>query len=75
MKGPAVLERILDRLAELMVSKLVDHTDEIAAAVAKEVMSQITPLLPDLHDLDDQIMSKIPDFSKLLSGSPFLGGR
>jgi hypothetical protein len=78
-----VLERILDRLAELIVTKLVDHTDEIAAAVAREVMAAIMPKLPDLSDLDDQLLSKIPDVgalanqivSQIVSRIPFLGGR
>lgn len=57
------------KLADLIVTRLIDHSDEIAAAVAREVtkgiMDEIGPKLPDLSNLDDLIMERMPDLSGL----------
>ena len=78
-----MIDKLLERLAELIVAKLVDHTDEIAAAIAHEVLLEVGPKLPDLSNLDDLLVAKLPDLNTLsgqivnqiLSRIPFLGGR
>jgi hypothetical protein len=74
-----MLERILIRLADHIADRLIDHTDEIAAAVAREIMKEIGPKLPDLSALPERL---VPDFAglakqivdQIMARIPFLGG-
>lgn len=79
---------IWEPLTEALAARLIDHLDDIAAAIARAVMAELEPKLPDLSDLDEQIVAKLPDLAsitdqivaRLLAAipkwpNPFGGGR
>lgn len=82
-----MLDKILLKLAALIADRIIDHTDEIAAAVAtavtREVLDAISKKVPDLTDLENlpdqlgkalaDVFNKVPIFGGLFNG--FFGNK
>lgn len=63
---------IADRLAD----RLLNQLDDIAAAIAREVVAGVAPKLPDLSDLDDQLVQRlVPDINQLINTIDGLSGQ
>lgn len=77
-----MLDKILLKLAGLIAAQILDHVDDIAAAVAREVTREVldaigkkVPDLTDLENLPDQlgkamsdVFNKVPIFGGLFNG-------
>jgi DNA-binding LacI/PurR family transcriptional regulator len=90
MDENTVLERVTKCVCDSHADAIL-ATDDIAAAIARETMQELGPRLPDLSDLDDQLVQRlvpnlagvVPSVTEIanavvngiITRIPFLGGR